>query len=78
MLLMMPMIWFGSQATDRELIAGPGVLTACAFLPMLVVGPPAYPVSWGHSAIIVFVGFTVAGSLRLLVRETMVLAARTT
>ena len=63
-LLMMAMIWFGAQASDREMAVGVGVLIACAFVPMLVIGPPDYPVSWGHAAIIVFVGLAVAGSLR--------------
>ncbi|HYI36280.1 MAG TPA: GGDEF domain-containing protein [Thermoleophilaceae bacterium] len=75
-LLMMAMVWFGAQASDRELAVGVGVLAGCAFLPMLVVGPPDFPVSWGHAAIIVFVGVTVAGSLRLMVRETQILTAR--
>ena len=75
-LLMMAMVWFGAQASDRELGVGLGVLAGCAFLPMLVVGAPDYPVSWGHAAIIVFVGATVAGSLRLMVRETQFLTAR--
>jgi diguanylate cyclase (GGDEF)-like protein len=69
-LLMMAMVWFGLQASDRELVAGMIVLAACAFGPMLVIGPPAYPVSWGHAAILVFVGLTVSGSLRMLARET--------
>lgn len=74
-LLMMAMVWFGAQASDREMAAGVGVLAACAFLPMLIIGPPDFPVSWGHAAIIVFVGVTVAGSLRLLVRETQILTS---
>jgi diguanylate cyclase (GGDEF)-like protein len=68
-LLMMPMIWFGLQASDRELIAAGVVLAACSFLPMLVVGPPAYPVDWAHAALLVLVGGAVAGSLRALSRE---------
>jgi diguanylate cyclase (GGDEF)-like protein len=68
-LMMMAMIWFGIQATDRELIAGLVLLTACACLPMLIFGPPAYPVSWGHAALLVIVGATVATSLRTLTRE---------
>ena len=38
-LLMMPMIWFGLQATDRELVSRPAsCLAACSYLPMLVFG----------------------------------------
>ncbi len=44
-LMMMAMIWFGVRTTDRELAIGMGVLAACAYLPMLIFGPPAYPVS---------------------------------
>jgi diguanylate cyclase (GGDEF)-like protein len=75
-LLMMAMVWFGAQAGDREILVGLVVLVACAFGPMLVIGAPDFPVSWGHAAILVFVGATVTGSLRMLVRETQVLTAR--
>ncbi len=68
-LMMMAMIWFGLQGTDRELIAGLVLLAACAFGPMLIFGSPAYPVSWGHACLLVIVGATVAGSLRALTRE---------
>jgi diguanylate cyclase (GGDEF)-like protein len=36
---------------------------------MLIFGPPAFPVSWGHATLLVIVGATVAGSLRSLTRE---------
>jgi diguanylate cyclase (GGDEF)-like protein len=75
-LIMMPMIWFGLQATDRELIAGAVVLALCSYLPMLAFGPPAYPVEWGHSTLLVLVGGAVAGSLRELSRETQRLTDR--
>jgi diguanylate cyclase (GGDEF)-like protein len=75
-LLMMPMIWFGLQASDRELIAAGAVLAACSFLPMLVVGPPAYPVDWAHATLLVIVGCAVAGSLRTLSREMEQLTGR--
>jgi diguanylate cyclase (GGDEF)-like protein len=68
-LVMMAMIWFGLQATDGELVAGALVLAACAFLPMLLIGPPAYPVAWGHATLLVLVGCSVAGTLRMLTRE---------
>jgi diguanylate cyclase (GGDEF)-like protein len=75
-LMMMAMIWFGIQATDRELIAGLVMLGACAYLPMLIFGPPAYPVEWGHATVLVLVGCAVAGSLRAVTRETQALSAR--
>jgi diguanylate cyclase (GGDEF)-like protein len=75
-LLMMAMIWFGLQASDRELLAGMGVLAACAYLPMLIFGPPAYPVSWGNATLLVLVGGTIAGSLRAVTRETQSLTRR--
>jgi diguanylate cyclase (GGDEF)-like protein len=68
-LMMMAMIWFGLQATDRELIVALVVLTACAFGPMLIFGPPAYPVSWGHATLLVIIGASVAGTLRAMTRE---------
>ena len=75
-LLMMPMVWFGLQATDRELVVAAVVLAACSFLPMLVFGPPAYPVEWGHATLLVLVGSAVAGSLRTLSRQTQWLTDR--
>jgi diguanylate cyclase (GGDEF)-like protein len=75
-LMMMAMIWFGVQTTDRELAIGMGVLAACAYGPMLIFGPPAYPVSWGHATLLVLVGLSVAYSLRAVTRETQKLNAR--
>ena len=75
-LLMMPMLWFGLQATDRELVVAGVVLAACSYLPMLVFGPPAYPVEWGHATLLVLVGSAVAGSLRTLSRQTQWLTDR--
>jgi diguanylate cyclase (GGDEF)-like protein len=75
-LMMMAMIWFGVQTTDRELAAGMGLLALCAYLPMLIFGPPAYPVDWGHATLLVLVGVTVAMALRALTRETQKLNAQ--
>ena len=75
-LVMMAMIWFGLQTSDRELAIGLGVLAACSYLPMLIFGPPAYPVNWGHATLIVMVGASVALSLRALTRETVKLNER--
>jgi diguanylate cyclase (GGDEF)-like protein len=75
-LMMMAMIWFGIQTSDRELTAGLAILAACCYLPMLIFGPPAYPVSWGHATLLVLVGTTVALSLRALTRETQKLNQR--
>jgi diguanylate cyclase (GGDEF)-like protein len=68
-LMMMAMVWFGLQASDRELFAGLTVLAACAYGPMLIFGAPAYPVSWGHATLLVIIGATVAGSLQAVTRE---------
>jgi diguanylate cyclase (GGDEF)-like protein len=73
---MMAMIWFGVQATDRELYVGIGVLAACSYLPMLIFGPPAYPVEWGHATLLVLIGFSVAFSLRAVTRELQTVNAR--
>jgi diguanylate cyclase (GGDEF)-like protein len=75
-LMMMAMIWFGIQTSDRELAVGLGILAACCYLPMLIFGPPAYPVSWGHATLLVLVGTTVALTLRALTRETQKLNER--
>jgi len=75
-LVMMAMIWFGLQTTDRELAIGMGVLAACSYLPMLIFGAPAYPVDWGHATLLVLVGASVAFSLRAVTRETMKLNER--
>ncbi len=75
-LLLMAMIWFGVQATDRELLAGIVVLAGCAYLPMLLIGPPAFPVHWGNATLLVLIGFAVAGSLRAVTRETARLTER--
>jgi diguanylate cyclase (GGDEF)-like protein len=69
-LMMMAMIWFGVQTSDRELAIGMGVLAGCSYLPMLIFGPPAYPVSWGHATLLVLVGLSVAYSLRAVTRES--------
>jgi diguanylate cyclase (GGDEF)-like protein len=75
-LMMMAMIWFGVQTSDRELAIGMGVLAACAYLPMLIFGSPAYPVHWGNATLLVLVGLGVAYSLRALTRETQSLNSR--
>jgi diguanylate cyclase (GGDEF)-like protein len=69
-LQMMAMIWFGLQATRGELLIGAGLLAACSYLPMVIVGPPAYPVAWGHATMLVLVGCTVATTLQALKGET--------
>jgi diguanylate cyclase (GGDEF)-like protein len=75
-LVIMPMVWLGLEASDLGLAAGMLVLAACGFLPMVLIGPPAYPVSWAHAALLTLVGVTVAGSLRAVVRELGTLAQR--
>ncbi len=62
-LVMMAMIWFGLRATQRELLAGAILLAVCSYLPMLLVGPPAYPVQWGHATMLMVIGCTVAATL---------------
>jgi diguanylate cyclase (GGDEF)-like protein len=75
-LVVMAMVWFGLAATDLELIAGMLVLAACSALPMVLLGAPAYPHTWGHAALLTLVGVTVAGSLRAVTRELGMLAQR--
>jgi diguanylate cyclase (GGDEF)-like protein len=75
-LVMMAMIWFGVDGTDVEQLLGIVLLAACCYLPMIVIGPPAYPVSWGHATLLVMMGTMVAGWLRLLTREMQTLTRR--
>jgi diguanylate cyclase (GGDEF)-like protein len=75
-LVIMAMVWFGLAATEVELVAGMLVLAACCALPMVLIGAPAYPLSWGHAALLTLVGVTVAGSLRAVTRELGRLAQR--
>src|SRR5947209_3720618 len=63
-LVIIAMLWFGLVGSDLEMLAGLGVLAACCALPMVVVGPPAYPFSWGHAALLALAGTMVAVSLR--------------
>jgi diguanylate cyclase (GGDEF)-like protein len=70
------MIWLGLEAGDREHLAAIVLLIACCFLPMLVIGAPAYPVSWGSAGLLAVVGVTVSGTLRTLNRESQALARR--
>jgi diguanylate cyclase (GGDEF)-like protein len=75
-LVIMAMVWFGLAATDLELLGGMVVLAACCMLPMVLIGAPAFPVTWGHAALVTLVGVTVAGSLRAVTRELGTLAQR--
>ena len=75
-LVIMAMLWLGLVASDLEMLAGMLVFAACCVLPMVLIGPPAYPVSWGHAALLVLVGITVALSLRAVMRELATLAQR--
>jgi diguanylate cyclase (GGDEF)-like protein len=75
-LVIMAMVWFGLIATDLELVAGMLVFAACCALPMILIGPPAYPVTWGHAVLLMLVGVTVAGVLRAVTRELGTMAQR--
>ncbi len=75
-LVIMAMVWFGLEATDVELVAGMVTLAICCALPMVLIGAPAYPRSWGHAALLTLIGIAVAGSLRAVTRELATLAQR--
>jgi diguanylate cyclase (GGDEF)-like protein len=75
-LVIMAMLWFGMVAGDVEMLVGIVVFAACCVLPMVLVGPPAYPLSWGHAGLLLLVGMTVAVSLRAVTRELATLAQR--
>jgi hypothetical protein len=69
LLMLIAMMWLGLQATDGELAVGIAVLAACVFGPMLAIGAPAYPVEWGHAAVLFLAGASVAVTLRVVNRE---------
>jgi diguanylate cyclase (GGDEF)-like protein len=75
-LVIMAVLWFGFVAGDVEMVAGLVVFAACCVLPMVLVGPPAYPLSWGHASLLVLVGTMIAVSLRAVTRELATLAQR--
>jgi diguanylate cyclase (GGDEF)-like protein len=75
-LMMMAMVWFGLQADDRDVLVMIGLLAACSYLPMLLFGPPAYPISWGNATLLVLIGTTVAGVLRKMTRRIVRLTDR--
>lgn len=76
LLVIVAMVWFGLGARDLEMPAGIALLAACCYLPMVLIGAPAYPRSWGHATLLMLVGVTVAGSLRSVTRELQTLAQR--
>jgi diguanylate cyclase (GGDEF)-like protein len=76
LLMVVVVVWFGLLSEDRDLLVMPLLLAACCFVPMLVVGPPAYPVHWEHAAILALVCLTLTGTLRAAVRESERLAER--
>ena len=75
-LLVMGMIWFGFNASNAEIVLAIVLLTACSFLPMIVLGAPAYPVNWGFATLIPLVGVSVMGALAFAMREVQRLARR--
>lgn len=68
-LMMMAMVWFGLQAGDRDILIMIAGLCACSVLPMILFGAPAYPIHWANAALLVVVGATGAGALRISTRE---------
>lgn len=75
-LVIMAMLWFGLVAADIEMLVGTLVFAACCVLPMVLIGAPAYPLSWGHAGLLMLVGLMVAFSLRAVTRELATLAQR--
>ncbi len=64
-----PMLWLGLRAGSLELMAGAAAFAACCFLPMAIVGAPAYPVLPARAMLLFAVGCAVAGLLRSVRRE---------
>lgn len=75
-LVIIAMLWFGIVVSDLGMAAGIVVFAACCALPMLVIGAPAYPVSWGHAALLMLVGTMIAVSLRTVTHELATMAQR--
>jgi diguanylate cyclase (GGDEF)-like protein len=75
-LLILATVVLGLEASDRGLAAALVVLAGCCVLPMLLAGPPAYPVHWGNAALVLAIGATVLATLRSLTRESQALTRR--
>jgi diguanylate cyclase (GGDEF)-like protein len=75
-LLVMGMVWFGLMASDGELRAGIAVTVACCFLPMLVIGAPAYPVEPALAVTLALVNCSVLLGLAATTRQTVRLTER--
>jgi diguanylate cyclase (GGDEF)-like protein len=75
-LVIMAILWFGLGAGEIEMLAGILVFAACCVMPMVLIGAPAYPLSWGHAGLLVLVGMMIALSLRAVTRELETLAQR--
>jgi diguanylate cyclase (GGDEF)-like protein len=75
-LLVMATIWFGVMATQREMLAAILVIVVCCTAPMLIVGPPEYPVDWPQAIILIVVTAAVMGTLSMLSEETARLTRR--
>lgn len=76
MLTATAMLWLGLRARSLELMAGLAMFAGCCFLPMVIAGPPAYPVLPVRATLLFAVGCAVAGSLRSVCREMDDLARR--
>ncbi len=75
-LLVVGAIALGLEADDRELVGAIAILAGCCFIPMLVVGAPAYPVHWGNAALLLTVGASMLVTLRTVTREAQALTSR--
>jgi diguanylate cyclase (GGDEF)-like protein len=75
-LLVMGMVWFGLMASDGELRAGIAVTVACCFVPMIVIGAPAYPVEPALALTLALVNCSVLLGLAATTRQTVRLTQR--
>ena len=75
-LLVMAMVGFGLMASDGELVAGVVLTVGCCFLPMLAVGPPAYPVHVPNALALALVNCTVMLGLAAATRDSWRLTSR--
>ena len=68
-LLVMAMVWYGLMAPMAEVRVALGIALSCCFLPMLVVGAPAYPVELAPAVVLAIVLSSVVLSLAASTRE---------
>jgi diguanylate cyclase (GGDEF)-like protein len=68
-LVVVGIAWVALLSDERDAVVTLPVVIACCLLPMLVVGGPAYPVSWSRAAVLLLVAVTVCLAFGASARE---------